>query len=135
MAVTDVIFSGLVTTGSSSSDSVATPIVDSLGRTGVFDFSIYKELSVFVQLKSITGGAGGVTVQVIVANYDGQASPYVANLNGDAPAWTGANQYRTSIGPGTSHNDSLSSKGRLVWNIAVGTLTSAQFYVHIEGKR
>jgi len=133
MAVTDVLFSGLVTT-TTSGDSVANPQTDAAGRSGVLNLALYHQIAIFAQLKTLTGGTVP-TVQVIIDNADGQASPYWAHLNGDAPSWTSAvDQYRTSAGPGTSHNETLATLGRILWNISGGP-SGCTFFVHIEGKR
>lgn len=138
MAVTDVLFSGLVSatsTGDSRTAGVgSTPLTDTAGRSGALDFSGYRTLSVFVQLKTLAGGTSP-SCQVILDSGDGQASTYWAHLNGSAPTWTSAvNQYRTSMGPGTSNNDTLASLGRFIWNIN-GSPSGCTFYVHIEGQR
>lgn len=135
MAQTDVLFSGLIS-ATANGDSITAGTTDGSGRSGKLDFSTYTTIAIFVNLKTLTGGSSP-TVQVIIDNADGQTggNTYWAHLNGDAPMWSSAtNNYRTSAGQGTSHNEVLAALGRILWNIS-GSPSGCTFYVHIEGKR
>ncbi len=135
MATGTMLWSGLISS-TASSDSITAGISDPAGHSGQLDLSVIRDLAIFVQLKTLTGGTTP-SVQVLVATGDGQAgaSQYWTNLNPTAPTWTSAvNQYYTSAGPGTDNAHSIGDVGKIVWNITGGP-TGCTFYVTIYGKQ
>ncbi len=135
MSTPGTLWSGLISS-TASSDSITAAIEDPAGRSGTLDLSVYKEIAIFVQLKTLTGGTSP-SVQVLISTVDGQAgaSQYWTNLNPTAPTWTSAvNQYYTSAGPGTDNAHSIGNTGRITWNIT-GAPTGCTFYVTIYGKQ
>lgn len=131
---TEVLFSGLISQ-TASGDSITAAITDANNRSGALDFTRYKEIIVFVQLKTLTGGAAP-SLQVTIQTGDGQAgvAQNWAALHTPPAAWTATpSQYMTSAGSGTANPGSLGVYGRIAWAITGGP-TGCAFYVTIYGK-
>ena len=134
MATTEILYSGLIS-ATASSDSITTPTPDPTGRSGTLNLARYREIVLFVQLKTLTGGAAP-TVQVFVASGDGQSggSQQWNTLTTPPAAWTAApSEYFASCGPGLDNNHSLGIIGHIAWLIT-GAPTGCTFFVTIYGK-
>ncbi len=136
MATTDILFAGLITTGTTSSDSITTTTTDAAGRSGQLDLSKYRELLAIVQLKSLSGGTSP-SIQVAIQTGDQQsgAAQQWNNLNTPPTAWTTTSgaEYVDSIGPGLTSTNDLGVIGRIAWTLT-GAPTTCTFFVTVYGK-